>query len=108
MKGQGQDYAKVRRRLRNKFLDYAQILLLHAHRRTHAEAAEAIDRVAGARLRRIPTAELNRFVQAVTAVHPPRPGRREVHPLRRPDQRRASSSSSHERRDVVPLLMNAS
>ena len=30
-------------------------------------------------MRRIPTSELNRFVQAVTAVHPPAsPGRKEV------------------------------
>ena len=40
---------------------------------------ETIDQVADARNRRIPTSELNRFVQAVTAVHPPAsPGRREV------------------------------
>ena len=40
---------------------------------------ETIDKVADARLRRVPTAELNRFVQEVTAVHPPAsPGRRQV------------------------------
>jgi GTP-binding protein len=40
---------------------------------------ETIDRVAEARARRISTGELNRFLKAVTAVHPPAsPGRREV------------------------------
>jgi len=40
---------------------------------------EWVDRVAAARLKRVPTAEVNRFVQAVTAVHPPAsPGRRHV------------------------------
>jgi GTP-binding protein len=40
---------------------------------------ETIDKIAEARMRRIPTPELNRFVQAVTAVHPPAsPGRRHV------------------------------
>jgi GTP-binding protein len=40
---------------------------------------EAIDTIAEARTRRIPTAELNRFLQAVTAVHPPAsPGRKHV------------------------------
>jgi GTP-binding protein len=40
---------------------------------------ETIDRVAAARARRIPTSELNRFIAAVTAVHPPAsPGRKAV------------------------------
>ena len=83
MKGRGQDFSKefdekLRRQL--KFLEYAQILHLSAltGERT-PKLLEAIDRVADSRQRRIPTAELNRFVQAVTAVHPPAsPGRREV------------------------------
>ena len=83
MKGRGQDFSKefdekLRRQM--KFLDYAPILHLSAltGERT-PKLLEAIDRVADSRLRRIPTAELNRFVQAVTAVHPPAsPGRREV------------------------------
>jgi GTP-binding protein len=83
MKGRGQDFSKefdekLRRQV--KFLDYAPILHLSAltGERT-PKLLEAIDRVAESRLRRIPTAELNRFVQAVTAVHPPAsPGRREV------------------------------
>lgn len=83
MKGRGPEYLKefdenLRRQL--KFLDYAPVLHLSAltGERT-PKLLETIDRVAEARLRRIPTAELNRFVQAVTAVHPPAsPGRREV------------------------------
>jgi len=83
MKGRGPEYSKefddtLRQQL--KFLDYAQILHISARTGERTpKLLEAIDRVADARLRRIPTAELNRFVQAVTAVHPPAsPGRREV------------------------------
>jgi GTP-binding protein len=83
MKGRGPEYVKefdenLHRQL--KFLDYAPVLHLSAltGERT-AKLLETIDHVGEARLRRIPTAELNRFVQAVTAVHPPAsPGRREV------------------------------
>ena len=83
MKGRGQDFSKEfddRLRQQVKFLDYAQILHISARTGERTpKLLEAIDRVADARLRRIPTAELNRFVQAVTAVHPPAsPGRREV------------------------------
>jgi GTP-binding protein len=83
MKGRGADFSKtfdeeLRRQL--KFLEYAPILHISATtgERT-SKVLETIDRVAEARTRRIPTAELNRFVAAVTAVHPPAsPGRREV------------------------------
>lgn len=83
MKGRGPEFVKefddgLRRQL--KFLDYAPMVHLSAltGERT-PKLLETIDRVAEARLRRVPTAELNRFVQAVTAVHPPAsPGRREV------------------------------
>jgi GTP-binding protein len=83
MKGRGADFSKtfdedLRRQV--KFLDYAPILHISAAtgERT-SKVLETIDRVAAARARRIPTAELNRFVAAVTAVHPPAsPGRREV------------------------------
>jgi GTPase len=83
MKGRGTDFSKQfddKLRQQVKFLDYAQILHISAltGERT-PKLLEAIDKVADSRLRRIPTAELNRFVQAVTAVHPPAsPGRREV------------------------------
>jgi GTP-binding protein len=83
MKGRGQDYSKEfddKLRQQIKFLEYAQILHLSARTGERTpKLLEAIDRVAAARMRRIPTSELNRFVQAVTAVHPPAsPGRRQV------------------------------
>jgi GTP-binding protein len=83
MKGRGPDFSKtfdeeLRRQL--KFLDYAPILHISAATGERAgKVLETIDRIAEARQKRIPTGELNRFVQAVTAVHPPAsPGRRHV------------------------------
>ena len=83
MKGRGADFSKtfdedLRRQL--KFLDYAPILHISASTGERAgKVLEAIDKIAEARTRRIPTPELNRFVQAVTAVHPPAsPGRKHV------------------------------
>src|SRR6187397_1048611 len=83
MKGRGQDFSKEfddKLRQQVKFLDYAEILHISARTGERTpKLLEAIDRVADSRMKRIPTAELNRFVQAVTAVHPPAsPGRREV------------------------------
>ena len=83
MKGRGADFSKtfdeeLRRHL--KFLEYAPILHISASTGERAgKVLETIDKIADARQRKIPTAELNRFVQAVTAVHPPAsPGRRHV------------------------------
>jgi GTP-binding protein len=83
MKGRGADFSKtfdeeLRRQL--KFLDYAPILHISAATGERAgKVLEAIDKIAEARMRRVPTPELNRFVQAVTAVHPPAsPGRKHV------------------------------
>jgi GTP-binding protein len=83
MKGRGTDFSKtfdekLRRQL--KFLEYAPVLHLSAATGERTpKLLETIDKVAEARSRRIPTSELNRFVSAVTAVHPPTsPGRREV------------------------------
>ena len=83
MKGRGPDFSKtfdeeLRRQL--KFLDYAPVLHISAATGERApKVLETIDRIAEARVRRIPTGELNRFVQAVTAVHPPAsPGRKQV------------------------------
>jgi GTPase len=83
MKGRGQDFSKtfddeLRRQL--KFLDFAPVLHISATTGERAgKVLETIDKVSEARLMRVPTAELNRFVQAVTAVHPPvSPGRRHV------------------------------
>jgi GTP-binding protein len=86
MKDRGPDFSKefdetLRRQL--KFLDYAPLLHISASTGERApKLLEAIDRVAEARKKRVPTGELNRFIQAVTAVHPPAsPGRREVRVL---------------------------
>jgi GTPase len=83
MKGRGGDFSKefdekLRRQL--KFLEYAPILHVSAATGERTpKILETVDKVAAARARRIATSELNRFVAAVTAVHPPTsPGRREV------------------------------
>lgn len=68
-------------RLKMKFLDYAPVIHLSARTGERTpKLLELIDKVAEARRQRIPTAELNRFVEAVTTVHPPAAaaGRREV------------------------------
>ena len=63
-----------------KFLDYAPVL--HISARTGERVPrllEVIDRVSEGRRRRVPSAELNRFVRDITAANPPAsPGRREV------------------------------
>lgn len=86
MKGRGADFSKtfdeeLRRQL--KFLDYAPVLHISALTGERApKVLQTIDKVAEARTRRIPTGELNRFVQRITAEHPPAsPGRREVRVL---------------------------
>lgn len=83
VKGRGPDFSKqfddeVRRKM--KFLDYAPVLHISASTGERTpKLLETIDRVAEARKRRIPTSELNKFIEAVTAVHPPAsPGKREV------------------------------
>ena len=83
MKGRGADFSKTfdeKLRMQLKVLEYAPVLHISAMTGERApKVLEAIDRVAEARAHRIPTGELNRFVKAVTAVHPPAsPGRREV------------------------------
>ena len=83
MKGRGTDFSKGfddKLRQQTKFLDYAPILHISAAtgERT-AKVLETIDAVADARMKKIPTGELNRFFQTVTAEHPPAsPGRRRV------------------------------
>ena len=75
MKEQGEDTAKlfdenVRRQL--KFLDYAPILHISAvtGERT-PKLLETVDRVAAAARARVPTGELNRFIERVTSASPP-------------------------------------
>jgi GTP-binding protein len=83
MKDRGPDYVKtfdetLRRQL--KFLDYAPVLHISAAtgERTH-KVLETIDAVSASRRTRVKTPELNRFVQQVTAAHPPAsPGRKHV------------------------------
>jgi len=83
MKVRGPDFSKtfddeLRRQI--KFLDYAPVLHISAATGDRTvKVLETIDKVAEARLSRVPTGELNRFLQAVTAVHPPvSPGKRHV------------------------------
>jgi GTP-binding protein len=55
-----------------KFLDYAPVLHISALTGERVpRLLEQIDRVADARQRRVPTGELNRFVETITAAHPP-------------------------------------
>ena len=83
MKDRGPDFVKtfdetLRRQL--KFLDYAPVLHISAAtgERT-GKVLETIDKVAESRRTRVKTPELNRFVQQVTAAHPPAsPGRKHV------------------------------
>ena len=102
MKGRGADFSKtfddeLRRQL--KFLDYAPILHISATTGERTpKVLETIDKVAEARTRRVPTGELNRFVAAVTAVHPPAspgpPRGARSSTRRRPASRRRRSCSS--------------
>ncbi len=86
VKEKGPDYSRTfdeELRYQLKFLDYASVLHISAATGERTpKLLEAIDRVADARLKRVGTSELNRFVQAVTAVHPPAsPGRKLVRVL---------------------------
>jgi GTPase len=83
VKERGPEYVKEfddKLRFQLKFLEYVPILHISARTGERTQRLlETVDHVAEARARRIPTGELNRFVAAVTAVHPPAsPGRREV------------------------------
>jgi GTP-binding protein len=75
LRGKGQEFVRAfdeDLRLKMKFLDYAP--LLHISARTGERAPkllELIDQVAESRRQRVSTGELNRFVEAVTVVHPP-------------------------------------
>jgi GTPase len=66
-----------------KFLDYAPVLHISARTGDRTpKLLETIDRVARGRLRRVPTGELNRFVEAVTQTHAPvSPGKKHVRVL---------------------------
>lgn len=86
MKVQGPDAYKafdemVRDHL--KFADYAPILHISAKTGERTpKLLEAIDKVAASRHKRVPTAELNRFIEQLTREHPPvSPGHRQVRVL---------------------------
>lgn len=75
MKDGSQDAAKrwdERTRFLLKFLDYAPILHISAltGERT-PKLLEAVDRIAESRHTRVPTPALNRFIEKITAAHPP-------------------------------------
>jgi GTP-binding protein len=83
VRGRGQDFVEKlddQLRFQLKFLEFAPIVHVSAltGERT-PKLLEVVGRVAAARQRRVPTAELNRFLEAVTTAHPPTSkGRREV------------------------------
>ncbi|HWQ00330.1 MAG TPA: ribosome biogenesis GTPase Der [Vicinamibacterales bacterium] len=83
VKDRGAEFARQfdeRLRFALKFLDFAPVVHVSAltGERT-PKLLELVDRVAAARSQRVPTPELNRFIQAVTSTHPPASaGRREV------------------------------
>jgi GTP-binding protein len=83
MKNRGPDFVKefdeaLRRQV--KFLDYAPILHLSAQTGERAsKLLQTIDKVAASRRERVTTGDLNRFVESITAAHPPvSPGHRHV------------------------------
>ncbi|MBI3263671.1 MAG: ribosome biogenesis GTPase Der [Acidobacteria bacterium] len=83
VKGSGQEFVRTfdeRIRYQLKFLDYAPVVHLSARTGERVERLlQLIDQVAVGRQKRVPTAELNRFVTAVTSAHPPAsPGRKAV------------------------------
>jgi len=69
---------ELRRRM--KFLDYAPILHISALTGERLpKVLETIDKVSESRRQRVPTPALNKFVEAITAAHPPvSPGRKHV------------------------------
>jgi len=73
--GRGQDHARTfdeNFRFRLKFLEYVPIVHVSALTGERiGRLLEVIDRVAAARRRRVPTGELNRFVETVTTAHAP-------------------------------------
>jgi len=82
VKGEGQDFSTTfddKLRFQLKFLEYAPIVHLSAltGERT-PKLLEVVDRVMAERTRRVPTPELNRFLQEITAAHPMPSGKRAV------------------------------
>ncbi len=82
MKARGVDAEVFDEELRRqlKFLDYAPVLHISAATGERTpKLLETIDKVAESRRKRVPTPVLNKFVESVTAAHPPAsPGRKHV------------------------------
>jgi len=83
VKGRGQDFVEAfddKLRFQLKFLEYAPIVHVSALTGDRTDRLlQVVDRVAEARKKRVPTAELNRFLEQVTAANPPTSkSRREV------------------------------
>jgi GTP-binding protein len=75
VRGQGQEWVRAfddKLRFQLKFLEYAPIVHVSAltGERT-PRLLEVVDRVAQARQQRVSTGELNRFLEKITAAHPP-------------------------------------
>ena len=75
MKGRGPDFADEfddKLRFQLKFLEYAPIIRMSALTGDRTgKLLEVVSRVAAARKRKIPTSELNKFFERVTAAHAP-------------------------------------
>jgi GTP-binding protein len=75
VRGQGQDWVRAfddKLRFQLKFLEYVPIVHVSALTGEHApRLLEVVDRVGAARRKRVGTADLNRFLESVTAANPP-------------------------------------
>ena len=83
VKSQDQNFVKLfddKLRHGMRFLDYAPILHISALTGERAgKVLETIDKIAAARRVRVPTPALNKFIESITAAHPPvSPARRHV------------------------------
>jgi GTP-binding protein len=83
VKSQDQNFVKLfddKLRHGMRFLDYAPILHISARTGERAgKVLETIDKIAAARRVRVPTPALNKFIESITAAHPPvSPARRHV------------------------------
>jgi hypothetical protein len=75
MKGRGEDFAKTfddKLRFQLKFLDYAPVIRMSALTGDRTgKLLEVVERVAAARLRKVTTSEVNKFLESATAAHKP-------------------------------------
>jgi len=75
MKGRGEDFAKTfddKLRFQLKFFDYAPVIRMSALTGDRTgKLLEVVERVAAARLRKVTTSEVNKFLESATAAHKP-------------------------------------